>query len=208
MQMSSGEEVTEVPRPSVVVFDCMTFLQAVARPEGPAAACFRLAESGHIQLAVSPDIIREVKEVLGRPKIRQKNPRLTDESIAAFLSQVVELARVEQVVPNTFAYARDSKDQPYLNLAISTQAAFIVSWDNDLLDLMKDANTDGQIYRAHVPGIRVMTPPDFLRQIRLLGIGKPPAEKDAQSKEGSKNESAESRLEQQNPNRSEEDTQT
>lgn len=163
--MSSDREAPPAPK-SIAVFDCMTFLQAVARAEGPAAACFRFVEEGHVRLVVSADILREVRDVLGRPKIRRRNPKLTDEVVAAFLVRVTELANLEENILAAFTYNRDPKDEPYLNLAIATKAEYVVSRDKDLLDLMSDENTEGQKLRTLIPGIKVLTPPDFLHEMR------------------------------------------
>jgi predicted nucleic acid-binding protein len=59
-----------------VVFDCTIFLQVAARPTGPAAACLRLLDAGACTLFLSPAVVREVADVLSRPAIRRKNPRL------------------------------------------------------------------------------------------------------------------------------------
>ena len=150
----------------IAVFDCMTFLQAVARSEGAASAWFQMVEAGRVKLVVSTAILAEVEDVLDRPKIRQKNPKLTDETVAAFLIRVRELAPPAIVVPAAFAYARDPDDEPYLNLAIVSTAGYIISRDNDLLDLMQEDNPDGQAFRALTPGIQILTPPEFLRVLR------------------------------------------
>ncbi|HJZ93551.1 MAG TPA: hypothetical protein VKE40_21925, partial [Gemmataceae bacterium] len=69
-------------------------------------------------------------------------------------------------VPAVFSYARDPKDEPYLNLAIATSANYIVSWDNDLRDLMRADNADGQALRALAPALQIVTPPEFLATLR------------------------------------------
>lgn len=48
-------------------------------------------------------------------------------------------------VPRVFAYDRDPKDEPYINLAIAAGANYIVSWDNDILDLAESSNLDGEV---------------------------------------------------------------
>lgn len=56
------------------VFDCMIFVQAVTNAAGPASALFQLVDDGQITLYLSPAILAEVREVLGRPKLRRKLP--------------------------------------------------------------------------------------------------------------------------------------
>lgn len=67
--------------PPIAVFDCMLYLQSTISPSGPAAACLRRVEEGHVRLVVSFDILKEIRDVLSRPKIRQRNTELTDELV-------------------------------------------------------------------------------------------------------------------------------
>lgn len=60
-----------------VVFDCMIYLQATVSETGPAAALMRLADEEAITLFVNHNIITEVREVLSRPSIRQRNAALS-----------------------------------------------------------------------------------------------------------------------------------
>jgi putative PIN family toxin of toxin-antitoxin system len=146
------------------VFDCMTYLQATARPDGPAAACLRLLDSGAITLFVSRDVLNEVQDVLARPNLRRKNPLLTDEAVQELLDRLARTALLIEPVPAHFTYARDPKDEPYLNLAIAAGARYLVSWDHDLLDLMADS-PEALDFRRRFPGLTVITPPAFLRAI-------------------------------------------
>jgi hypothetical protein len=58
----------------------MVFFQAASRPGGPAARlCIEFVEAGHLILHVSDAILTEVRDVLGRPRIRAENPTITDE---------------------------------------------------------------------------------------------------------------------------------
>ena len=120
------------------VFDCVVYLQAVLSSKGPAFACLSLAEEEHVTLYFSPDILEEVKRSLGRPLLRNKYSQLTDASVTTFLERVVKLGTLTQNPPALFSLKRDQKDEPYLNLAIEMNASFLVSRDNDLLDLMQD----------------------------------------------------------------------
>ena len=66
----------ENPHPRVV-FDCMVYLQATVNESGPAAVLLRLVDNDEIALFVSREVLEEVREVLSRPKIRQRNPAIT-----------------------------------------------------------------------------------------------------------------------------------
>jgi putative PIN family toxin of toxin-antitoxin system len=156
--------MTEGRRPQVVL-DCMTYLQGAASPKGPAAACLRLLEQGVFSLFFSADILREVTNVLSRPKLRQKNPLLTDERVREFIEQVRRIGTPIDPVPSRFSYPRDPKDEPYLNLALACDADYLVSWDNDLLDLMTSTASEAVDFRALCPHLAILTPPAFLRAI-------------------------------------------
>ncbi|MFI5454837.1 MAG: putative toxin-antitoxin system toxin component, PIN family [Isosphaerales bacterium] len=94
------------------VFDCMVFVQALANDKGPAYACLQLAQSGKLDLCVSPEILVEVRDVVSRPKLQRKLPALTMERVEAFLSDVVSFATFISEVPHEFHYDRDPKAEP------------------------------------------------------------------------------------------------
>jgi putative PIN family toxin of toxin-antitoxin system len=118
-----------------VVFDCNIYLQAAVRETGPAFACLQLAEAGRVTLVTSREVIAEVADVLTRPIIRRKFPTLTPAYVSRYLARVATFAVLFDPIPPTAALTRDSKDQPYLDLAAAVQAAYLVTRDKDLLDL-------------------------------------------------------------------------
>ena len=154
----------------------MVFLQGAARAEGPAAACLRLAEAGHVELFLCEEILDELRDVLTRPKIRKKFPALTPERVGAFLARVARFAHGVANTPSVVTLARDPKDEKYLNLAVAAGVTHLVSWDQDLLDLMDDPSTPGQAFRAKFPDITILDPVAFLRTLETKSAEKPPVE--------------------------------
>src|ERR1051326_2594886 len=150
------------------VFDCMVFLQAATNSNGPARACLELVETGHIRLLVSPEILQEVEEVLRRPKIRAAFPQLSDEHVADFIARVKELVILQEETPLVFHLPRDPDDEPYINLAIETAPASLVSRDKDLLSLMDDDD-----FRRRYPDLTILSPAAFLQQVRTA-LAAPP----------------------------------
>jgi putative PIN family toxin of toxin-antitoxin system len=144
------------------VFDCMVFLQAVTNERGPAFACLRLVEEGRLSLVISPQVLSEVQQVLGRTKIRAKFPHLTDERVAGFLQWIEEKGIALDEVPRAFSYARDPNDEPYINLAIAGETRYLVSRDRDLLDLMADEG-----FRQRLPNLTILDPVALLRELAL-----------------------------------------
>ncbi len=148
-----------------VVFDCMVFVQAAARPNGPAAACVARAEAGDVELLVSRDTLDELRDVLNRPKVQQGFRTLTPEVVGAFLARVERFAVPVDPVPETVTLARDPKDSKYLNLALAGGAELIVSRDNDLLDLMTSGDAEPLAFRTAHPRLKVLDPVAFLNAI-------------------------------------------
>ena len=72
--------------PPKAVFDTMILYQATAQTTGPAAAFFTHLQDGHFSLFVSDETLDEARDVLTRPKLRTKNPRITDEAVQATLA--------------------------------------------------------------------------------------------------------------------------
>lgn len=150
--------------PLGIVCDCMVFVQAVANDEGPAAKIFDLMDAGEIRLYVSDQILREVREVMNRPRLKAKLG-LTDERIEALFWRLEVKAFWLREVPHKFDFRRDPKDEPYVNLAVAADATFIVSRDNDLLDLMSKYDDDSKEFRQRFRPLKVITPETLLTEV-------------------------------------------
>jgi len=150
------------------VYDCNIYLQAASRPNSPAGECLRLAENGIVRLYISHDILTEISEVLHRPKIRERFSDLTDKSIYLFLEKVRGFSHFVKRIPLKFKLPRDVDDEPYINLAARAKADYIVSRDNDLLDLMVDYTDEAKEFRQKFRPLKVIEPLEFLEEIRKL----------------------------------------
>jgi len=118
-----------------VVFDCMIFLQAAAKPSGPAAVLLELVEICELELFVSEACIEEIRDVLARPSLQRKFPSLTISTVSDFLERIRLCSVLTKDVPSLFTLDRDPKDAKYIDLVIAARADFLVTRDNDLLDL-------------------------------------------------------------------------
>ncbi|MGI8670913.1 MAG: putative toxin-antitoxin system toxin component, PIN family [Aridibacter sp.] len=152
----------EIP---VTVFDCGVFLQGLLSKSGPAVRCLELFETGQIRLVISEEVLSEITDVLSRPKLRQGNPNLTDEKVENLIEMLFLKAKFVKKVPEHFSYSRDPNDEPYLNLAIETEAVFLVSRDNDLLDLMTDSADEAKDFRRRFHKIKIVNPVEFVQII-------------------------------------------
>lgn len=151
-----------------VVFDCNIFLQAVSRENSVAAKCLRLVEKDLVRLYLSEDVLNEVEDVLNRSAIRNHFQTLTDEIVEAFLLRLQKNSQLIPRVPNKFKYTRDPDDETYINLAIEAEAAFIVSRDKDLLDLMNAYTAEAKEFRQRFRPLKVIEPLAFLTEIQNL----------------------------------------
>src|SRR5882672_940970 len=142
-----------IPR---VVFDCNVFVQGIANRNSPARKALRLFFDGAIALFVSEAILREVRNVLLRPEVRHRLPGINDRIVNAFLTRLEARAILITNVPEEYRYERDPDDEMYINLAIVANALYLVSRDQDLLDLMTTSTSvslrqESDVYRLGEP---------------------------------------------------------
>lgn len=150
------------------VFDCNVHLQAAAREKSVTAECLRLVEKGLVRLYLSEEILAEVEDVLNRPEIRKHFQNLTDNVVEAFLLRLRKSSQIIRRVPKKFSYSRDPDDEPYINLAVEAKAIYVVSRDNDLLDLMTAYTAEAKEFRQRFRPLHVIEPLGFLKEVRKL----------------------------------------
>ncbi len=147
-----------------VVFDCMIFLQGLIKETSPAVTCLELFEKGEIKLFVSDEILDEIADVLTRPKLQTKFSLLTEERANKLVETLKEKAEFIANVPQRFSYARDPKDERYINLAVEAQADYIISRDTDLLDLMIGYSEECKEFRRSFRPLKIIDPGEFLKE--------------------------------------------
>ena len=114
-------------------------------------------------LILSQETLDEIVNVLNRAPLRAKYLQITDEAVEIFLKRVLKKAVLIKTVSKKFKYPRDSKDEKYIDLAIETEADYIVSRDKDLLDLMTDISVVGKEFRQKSRPLKIVEPLEFLR---------------------------------------------
>jgi putative PIN family toxin of toxin-antitoxin system len=129
---------------------------AVSR--GPAFAALTLADTGHLELLLSREIISELSDVLFRPAVRQKFPILTDEYVNLFIDRLERMGSRIDPVPARIHYPRDPDDEPYLNLAIHGDAEYLITRDRNLLDLATPASAEARDFRQRCPRLGILDP--------------------------------------------------
>lgn len=150
----------------VVVFDCMIYLQGLIKESGPSVECLELFDSGAVTLVVSDEILEEIADVLTRPKLQAKYSRLTRERADKLVEILRKSARLLENISARFKYPRDAKDEKYINTAIEANADYVVSRDNDLLDLMTSHADEAKEFRRKFRHLKIVDPIEFLRIIR------------------------------------------
>jgi len=114
------------------VFDTNVFIRALINPH---SRCGRLLDefAGAYELVLSPSIIREILEVLHRPRLRARFAHITHLDVTRIIALFEQAQVVEPLdVP---AVSRDPHDDKFLACARAGQADYLVTEDNDLLAL-------------------------------------------------------------------------
>lgn len=139
--------------PIRVTPDTNVLVSGVLTNRGPAGAIVAAWVEGTIDFVIGPEVLRELKNVLERPRIRERYhvPTDTKEALVGMLQKFSVTVAVRDVPP---VVARDPNDDVILAYALSGNADYIVSRDDDLLALSE--------YR----GIPILTPEQFLAILR------------------------------------------
>jgi putative PIN family toxin of toxin-antitoxin system len=114
---------------------------------------------------VSEPIIPEVRDVLNRAEVRRQLPGINDRIVNAFLTKLETKAILIANVSEEFHYERDPDDEIYINLAIVSNATYLVSRDKDLLDLMTTSTDIARQFRSRYPFLLIMTAAAFITAI-------------------------------------------
>ena len=134
------------------IVDTNILIRATIRPQGTVGPVLSELRNDRYLLLYSDALLKELVEVLGRPRLRTKH-QIGDEQIRAVLDLI--LLRGDLVVPTQkIAACRDPDDNAVLEAAVAARADLIVSGDEDLLVLHP------------FEGIPIVGPADFLARLR------------------------------------------
>ncbi len=145
-----------------VVFDCNVLVQAISNDAGPAGQALRLIDQNRISVYVSCAVLKELRNVLNYPTVREKLPGIDDARIAAFMQHLLFRATLLRQVRHVFDYPRAEQDEPYIDLAAEAKANYLISRDRDLLSLATDHSSIGKEFRQRFPRLHVLNPNAFL----------------------------------------------
>jgi putative PIN family toxin of toxin-antitoxin system len=138
-----------------VVLDTNVIVSATLIRGGNEDRILRAWQRGMFDLVLSHEIIEELARALSYDKLR-KSRWITDEDTLELLET---LAHSSVLVPGRVKVkaSRDPADDKFLAAALEGEAAFVVTGDRDLLDLM------------HYREIRIVRPARFLQIIERAG---------------------------------------
>lgn len=120
--------------PPRVVIDTNILISAIIVAGNVPDKIIKAWKDGLIILLLSGEILEEIKEVAGRDKFKKKYQNFGVR--AEELIEVLELA-TETVDPKISLpiHCRDAKDDKLLTAALGGEADYLVTFDEDLLDL-------------------------------------------------------------------------
>lgn len=133
-----------------IVLDSVILVRGMINPASASGrVVFDYSEG--LEWIVSPEIVAEYLEVIGRPAITRKY-RAASQLKLPLLLELLDLATLVKPV-RVPAVCRDPGDDKFLAAALAGEASFNVSEDKDLLDL------------GAYEGVEVCTVETFLRHI-------------------------------------------
>lgn len=145
----------------VAVFDTNIILQGILSEGGPADECLRFVFDGKVRLVTTDAMLAEVEDVISRPKLVSNYPTLRTDRPNQLIAKIRSESDFISQPPNVYRFERDRNDEMFINLAIGIKADFLVSRDNDLLDLRLDA-----VFTESFPALKVVSPFEFLQAVR------------------------------------------
>lgn len=106
---------------------------------------------GAIETVTAPELMKELADVLARPKLRRY---VTQEDATALIEALTLRADILPPLGDIPTYTRDSKDDKFVACAVLGKAAYVLTCDEDLLVLAK------------IGDVMVLTPEAFAEQPR------------------------------------------
>lgn len=138
-------------------FDTNIFVRSLIQKDNLANYLISLWLDSRFIFVLSQAIVDEVQDVLLRPAL-MRELQYTRTAAMRLINLLPQANIVE--VPSSVELCRDSKDDKFIDCAISGRVQFLVSYDKDLVD-------DAELKRALFEfGVEVIEPPNFLKEIQ------------------------------------------
>lgn len=144
--------------PLKAVLDTTVLISAFLKPGGLSDEIINFAELELFEFISSDEILEEARfSLLEKNHIRQRYI-YTDERVLEFMATLEGICTKVINPPPISVIQRDPKDDKILACAIASEADYIVSRDNHLLDLKE--------YWLREKAIKILTPEEFIRILR------------------------------------------
>jgi putative PIN family toxin of toxin-antitoxin system len=114
------------------VFDTVVLVRALINPHGRWGRLLFELNDLYI-LALSPEIIVEIVDVLHRSSLRHRLPQVDEIAVGRALTIIGEAEVVE--LRERLDVCRDPNDNKFFECAVAAGADYIVSEDRDILDV-------------------------------------------------------------------------
>ena len=131
-----------------VVFDCNVILAAIGW-RGTSRLCLKFLAQRRISLCVTEAILAEYEAVIPE-RLKEEMPELDPKPKLAWIRA---RSKIFDPAPLGKQRSRDQKDDPYIACALAAQARYIITYDQDLLELGKPF------------GIEIIRPGELLRRV-------------------------------------------
>lgn len=132
-----------------VVLDTNVLVSSTLIEQGKPFKILKKAESGKIELFISPEIIQELEDVLLQDKIPFEK-----ENVKEFVEKIISISTVVIPKEDFQVINKDPEDNKILECAIEAGTNYIISGDPHLLDL------------KNFKGIKILSPDEFLKALR------------------------------------------
>jgi putative PIN family toxin of toxin-antitoxin system len=143
--------------PFKILIDTNVWVSAFLSPSGYPAKIITAWLEDKMQIVISMPLLKEILDVLQRPRIQKKYKYLAEE-IKTYLDLIFQ--RAEKIEPaGNINLCRDTRDNIVLETALSGQAKYLVTRDDDI-------KRDPDLIQAmSKSGIEVITVSRFLEVI-------------------------------------------
>jgi predicted nucleic acid-binding protein len=156
------------------VYDVMIFFQWATLPADEPNrihGTLRALLDGDIRLCMSKASLDEVRKVLTDEELVIDYPALTPDRVAAILDKALEYADWFDTVPRHFSLAAHTKDDHLFNLAIESDAKYLVTFEKRILAMQNGQTADARRLRRLAPSLRIVNPPTLARELKARRSG-------------------------------------
>ncbi len=137
-----------------VVFDTNVLAAALRSKSGASFQLISLLFANKFKIAISLPLYMEYLDVLLRPTVKPAG--VSDADILDFVDEILQQAQTQNIYFLWRPWLKDEKDDMILELAIASQAGYIVTFN------LKDFRN------IELFGIETITPKNFLNLVRNL----------------------------------------